>query len=67
MELVHKDELESEIQHADEIQEQIELIIIELDGLQSQMTSTTDMQAARTRDISPRESIHVTERHSADE
>ena len=56
-------------QHADEIQEQIELIIIELDGLRSQMTSTTNTRAPRARDISLRESIHdtCTERHSAEE
>ena len=51
VEAVHEDELEGEIEHADEFQEQIELLIIELDSaLRLRPTSTS---AAHARDLRP--------------
>ena len=48
VEAVHEDELEGEIEHADEIQEQIELMIIELDSA-LRLPMSTDPSGERAR------------------
>lgn len=59
VEAVHEDELEGEIERADEVQEQIELLIIEIDTALRSVT-LTDSGAARARDV-PRDPTPTSE------
>ena len=63
VEVVHEDELESEIERADEIREQIELIVIELDCA---LRVRTSIRETRVREP-PREPTSGSERRPADE